>query len=119
MQAETGNLVRQVRLDQGLSQSKFGDALGVTASGIAKIETGDRPLTDQMKKAIIAAFHVNPAYLDGTEDEMYAEEDELARLLGKIFAGQNESAAYVLRRFAKLNSKQWDNLKDILDTLKE
>lgn len=53
-----GNKLRALRLQHGLTQAQFADKLGVHQSSIAKIESGERGITDAMYARIVAKFDV-------------------------------------------------------------
>lgn len=102
-----------------LSQSRFGSKLGVTPSGIARIETGDRPITEQMKLAIINSFSVNRYWLETGEGEMFSTADDLSAEHGRLFAEKNDFAKSLLLSFAKLGPEEWAVLEKLVKSLKE
>lgn len=63
--------VRLIRKDQGLSMEKFAQKIGVGASAIAKIEYGERGLTDQMVRSICREYGVSEKWLRDGDGEMY------------------------------------------------
>lgn len=56
--------IRLIRKDQGLKQKDFGEKLGVTDAAISRIESGQRGVTDQMKKSICTLFNINLEWLE-------------------------------------------------------
>ncbi|MGN1181991.1 MAG: helix-turn-helix domain-containing protein [Faecalibacillus sp.] len=65
----TGERIKKLRKERGLTQQELGQMLGVQKSAIAKYENGRVP---NLKKETIAKlaeiFHVTPNYLLGLDD---------------------------------------------------
>lgn len=57
-----GEKLRALRLQHGLTQVQFAEQLGVHQSSIAKIEAGERGLTDAMYARIVAKFDVGDEF---------------------------------------------------------
>ena len=79
--------IRLIRKDQGLKQKDFGEKLGVTDAAISRIESGQRGVTDQMKKSICTLFNINLEWLEHGTGDMYnrfSEEKRLGSYLGRI-----------------------------------
>lgn len=56
--------IRELRIEKGLTLEEFGDKLGITKSGVSKIENGERNITNQVFLAICREFNVNPLWLE-------------------------------------------------------
>jgi transcriptional regulator with XRE-family HTH domain len=65
--------VKLLRNQLNMSQSEFGKRLGVTGTGISKIENGQRHLTEQMLLAICKEFNTNEKWLRYGEGETYRQ----------------------------------------------
>ncbi len=111
--------VKELRSFLKLSQAKFGEKLGVTPSGIAKIESEDRPVTEQMKIAIMNSYNVSKIWLETGEGQMFSTSDELGQELGRIFANADERMKSTLLAFAKLGPEEWAALEKLIKALKE
>lgn len=61
--------IKQLRLKHGLSQALFGNAIGLSKSGISNIENGRRTVSDRHIMLIAAAFNVNVGWLKYGVDE--------------------------------------------------
>lgn len=67
---ETANeRIKQLRQRLNLSQEVFGQAIGLTKSGISNIENGRRKVSDRHLKLISAAFDVSEGWLQFGIDE--------------------------------------------------
>lgn len=91
---KTNERVRAVRQSQNLTMDEFGRALGVQRASISRIESGSRPLTDQMALAICRTYGVNEEWLRTGAGEMFIQIDrseKLARMVDELLADREES----------------------------
>ena len=77
-----GERIKELRKALGLTQTKFGDRIGLKQNSVALIETG-RPTSDQTIFAICREFRVNEDWLRTGTGEMFVPSpasivDELA-----------------------------------------
>ena len=74
----TGEIIRKLRVDAGLTQEELGKKIGVQKAAINKYETG---LVVNLKKstihALAKALNVSPVYLLGGDDNLSDEERHL------------------------------------------
>lgn len=112
--------IKALRLSQGLTLEKFGDRLGVSKSGISKIEKGERGVTDQMVKSICREYRVDYLWLTQGVGDMYIQEEsriKLYRLIDRVLDGENEHVKNVFKNFSELNTEDFDELTRIMDQL--
>ena len=64
--------VKELRLNLGLSQDDFGNAIGLSKSGISNIENGTRSVRETHIKLICSAFDVDETWLRSGEGEANA-----------------------------------------------
>ncbi|MGN0500703.1 MAG: helix-turn-helix domain-containing protein [Ruminococcus sp.] len=65
--------MRELRNELGLSQTKFGEKLGVSKSVIVNIELERVEVKDMMINLICKTFNVNPLWLSDGEGKMFVE----------------------------------------------
>ena len=65
-----GERIKELRKALGLTQTKFGDRIGLKQNSVALIETG-RPTSDQTIFAICREFRVNEEWLRTGAGEMF------------------------------------------------
>lgn len=107
--------VREVRKALGLTQEAFAERLGVKAPGISLIENGERALTEQMEKAIVREFGVNPSWFRAGEGEMFINnEDEIDNLIDILMEGESKKAKAVFKALAKKGGDFWDHFADVI-----
>lgn len=112
--------IKELRLSEGLTLEKFGERLGVTKSGISKIEKGERGVTDQMVKSICREYQVNYLWLTQGIGDMYIKKDVRTSLYDKIdqtLDSENEHVKQVFKNFSNLDKSEYDTLISILDKL--
>lgn len=102
--------VKQVRLENGISQSDFARRIGLAQSSYSKLEIGINPVQDRHILTICSEFGISDAWLRTGEGDMYADEDAiLLESLSKRY-NLNESRLAILRAFLKLDDAQQDAL---------
>lgn len=88
--------VREIRTYLNLTMEKFGNRLGVTRTAISNIESGNRNVTEQMRKSICREFGVNEVWLrtgEGGPENMFtqtSEDDAYSLSLGKLTIEENQ-----------------------------
>jgi transcriptional regulator with XRE-family HTH domain len=68
---EINERVKRVRERLNLSMADFGNAIGLSHSGISAIEYGTRKVTEKHIKLICAVFNVSENWLRTGEGEMF------------------------------------------------
>ena len=114
---EMNERIKKVRTDANLSQRAFGSVIGVTASSINRLESGENNPSEQTLKLIATNFKVNFEWLKYGEgpEKLDVSDDEVVE---ELMAGSNEYAKSIMKAFAKLGEKEWAMLKKVLDMLK-
>ena len=82
--------LKDIRKALRLTQKEFAARLGITDSGISRLEKGQNQLTDQLIRAICREYKVNYEYLKNGIGEMFVEVpqtvvDELCTSIGSCF----------------------------------
>jgi transcriptional regulator with XRE-family HTH domain len=113
--------IKEIRttLSPKLSQTEFGEKLGMSRSEIANLEGGRVDPTPAVINLICMTFDIEPLWLKDGIGEMKkapADDDEL---VDRIMAGENEFAKSVMKAFAKLDDSEWEKLRELVDALKK
>lgn len=69
---------KELRGTLQLSQEAFGDAIGLSKSGISNIENGIRKVTDQHIKLICSEFNVTEEWIRDGSGEMLVQQTEFS-----------------------------------------
>ena len=102
-----------------LSQTAFGERLGVSKDVIANLELGRVDPNPSIINLICMTFDIDPLWLKDGIGEMKkppADDDEL---VDRVMAGENEYAKSVMKAFAKLSDEEWEKLRELVETLKK
>ena len=115
------NRVKELRKALKMSQDEFGKTVGITGSGVSKIESGDRSVTDQLVFSLCAAYKVNETWLRTGEGEMFrtrSRDEELAAFFGSVTL-QNDPDDEFKRRLlhvlSRLSSEEWKLLANMAE----
>ena len=113
-----GDRLKLLRKELKMTQTDFGERLGVKGNTITNYETGNRSLSEQTIRSICREFNVNKSWLLEGTGNMFVETDELEILIAKMLAGQNETAVQLFKAFAELDESDWQVIQKIIDNLK-
>lgn len=111
--------IKEARLSTGLSQIKFGAKIGISSSGMSKLESGENNPSDQTIKLICSEFGISREWLETGEGEMKAPDPTASQMVMRVMRGQNEYAQHVMAAFATLDDSEWEKLKELVDKLKK
>lgn len=113
-----GDRLKLLRKELKMTQTDFGERLGVKGNTITNYETGNRSLSEQTIRSICREFNVNKSWLLEGTGTMFVETDKLEMLIAKTLAGQNETAVQLFKAFAELDESDWQIVQKIIDKLK-
>lgn len=106
----------QIREQEGLSQEKFAQRLGLSRNFINQVENGKKNLSDRTISDICREFGVNEDWVRYGKGEMYKErdgsftellsdlddsDDDFIKSLIKVYMGLDEDSKEALRKIAK------------------
>lgn len=91
-----GNVIIELRKEQGSSQQKLADAIGVSQSTIAQIEKNRNEATASTIRKLATFFNVSADYLLGLEDDFGA------RTSAPMGDGMTEKEKALLKAFKNL-----------------
>ena len=116
-----GNRIKELRksLAPGLSQTAFGEKLGLTRDMVNNLENERVEPTKATILLISKAFGVSYQWLKDGLGPMYLPPDTDDELVDEVMAGENEFAKGVFRSFAKLGDEEWLLLRKIVDMITE
>jgi len=107
--------LKDIRKALRLTQKEFAARLGITDSGISRLEKGQNQLTDQLIRAICREYKVNYEYLKNGIGEMFVEVpqtvvdelcaqydlDEFDRIMIQEYLKLDESSRNVLKTYIR------------------
>lgn len=105
-----------------LTQTEFGNRLGVGKTTISQIEHGINNITEQMIKSICREFNVSEEWLRNGTGEMFIEKDRF-QIVSEFAAGivkkPDSIQAKLIESLAKLDEKDWIELEKLFDKMME
>lgn len=113
--------IKQVRKSQKLTQTAFGDIIGVKGNTITNYETGLRNPTDAVIKSICREFGVNEEWLRTGKGSMFvskSKDEEIAEMLADIQkSGEDSFRHRLVSALARLDDDGWDKLEELIDMI--
>lgn len=102
-----------------LSQTAFGERLGVSLDVISNIENNRLSRPEQkmsLYKLICSEFNISEDWLLHGIGDMYANKDaEYSTLIDQIMTGENEFAKNIFKTFAQFDEKDWKALQHVME----
>ena len=115
--------IKAVRKAVGLTQSEFGERLGVKGNTVTGYETGLRAPSDAILLSICREFNVNEDWLRTGEGAMFLErsrDDELAAFFGDVLSGQpDDFRRRLIAALSRLSVDEWAMVEHVATKLAE
>lgn len=115
--------IKDLRKHLGLTQSEFGEKIGLKGNTITNYENNLRTPSDAVIYSICREFNVSERWLRTGEGEMFMQlsrADEIAAYVGRVL--RDESAFYqqkLLLFLSRLSPEMLDELEKIADEILE
>lgn len=108
--------IRKLRKEKELTQTQFGEKIGVKGNTITNYETGLRTPTDTVINNICKTFNVNEHWLRDGTGEMFVEldvEDQLMEWAGKVLGGHDSKfKKRFITMLMRLSDREWELLEE-------
>lgn len=115
--------IKAVRKAVGLTQSEFGERLGVKGNTVTGYETGLRAPSDAILLSICREFNVNEDWLRTGEGAMFLErsrDDELSAFFGDVLSGQpDDFRRRLIAALSRLSVDEWAMVEHVATKLAE
>ena len=113
--------IKEIRKSLELSQTAFGEKIGISRDSIANIEGNRMEIKDVVIKAICREFSVNENWLRTGSGEMFikkSKDEELAEFLADVQLEGEESFKHrLILGLANMSETGWDELEKFLDSI--
>lgn len=118
---EINERIKEIRtsMKPKLSQTAFGEKLGVSKDVIANLELGRVEPAPAIVNLICRTFDIEPMWLKNGEGEMKQPKPDDDDLVDRVMTGENEFAKSVMKAFAKLDDEEWEKLQAVVDKIKK
>lgn len=115
-----GQRVSTLRKTLKLTQTDFAKALSIGQQALSLIENGQRDLSEKNIKLICFSYKVSYDWLVYGSGNMFQNDnDDAQAIISSILDGDDEFIKSTLIKFAKLDAKYWQMIKDILEELQK
>lgn len=112
--------IKELRKTLGLTLEKFGERVGVKKSALSLVENGKNNVSEQLFFSICREFNVNDDWLRTGDGEMFNqsdEDEELAAIVGRVLAGEDEFRKALYRQIGTCDQKYIDMLKEFVENI--
>lgn len=112
--------IKELRKTLGLTLEKFGERVGVKKSALSLVENGKNNVSEQLFFSICREFNVNDDWLRTGDGEMFNqsdEDEELAAIVGRVLAGEDEFRKALYRQIGTCDQKYIDMLKEFVESI--
>ena len=112
--------IKELRKTLGLTLEKFGERVGVKKSALSLVENGKNNVSEQLFFSICREFNVNDDWLRTGDGEMFNqsdEDEELAAIVGRVLAGEDEFRKALYRQIGACDQKYIDMLKEFVESI--
>lgn len=111
--------LKQLRKALNISQADFANTIGLKASSVSLLESGQRNFTEQTIKSICREFHVNKQWLTNGEGDMFLapSDEDLNEQIERIMAGENEFHKNMFRLLANFDDEDLIALERLVKKL--
>ena len=115
------NRIRELRKELGLTQSEFGERLGLKQSTVTGYEAGTRAPSDAIIFSICREFDVNEEWLRTGSGDMFITKTRSQEIVDFMSELMNDPDDSFKRRFiesiAQLSEEEWKVIEQIIDRL--
>ncbi len=112
--------IKELRKHLNLTQTEFGDKIGLKQNTVGQMESGSRRVTERTIILICEKFNVNKVWLIEGRGEMFESADmEFERAVDRVMFGESDFARRVFKLFGKLSLEEWNKLEEIARKLVE
>lgn len=117
-----GNRIKEIRDDHGLTQTEFGDCIGLTKASVSRAEKDIQGISDGVFKNIIKEFCVNEPWLEEGKGEKYnekmkQEKEFMEKEFHFISASLLESQSIFFNRLRKYTEEEKLEMITILEEI--
>ena len=111
------NRLKELRKHLNLNQSDFGKKIGITASAVSRLESGEIGFTEQTVKSICREFNVSYDWLKYGDGEMFLNLPETLVDEVVVEYGLDDSDRSILLGYLSLTPQEREILKKSLRQL--
>lgn len=114
------NRIKEVRKHLKLTQTEFGERIGVKGNTITGYETGLRSPSDAVITSICREFNVSEKWLRTGDGDMFVKmsrDEELTRFFGEVSFGNSDFKRRFISVLSRLDESEWELLEKMAQDL--
>ena len=114
--------IKELRKALQLTQSEFGERLGVGKTAISKIERGDNGTTEQTLRSICREFGASYVWLTTGAGSMFengGDDAALHLMIDRVMASENDRVKSIFKGLGDFTEEDWRQGDRLLDKLLE
>ena len=115
--------IKQIRKSKNLTQTAFGEVIGVKGNTVTNYETGLRTPTDVVIKSICREFDINEEWLRTGKGDMFVpgiKEKQISAMLTDVKkSGEDSFKHRLVSALSRLDDEGWDNLEKLIDMISD
>ena len=115
------NRIKQIRKDLKLTQTEFGEKIGIKGNTVTNYENGLRTPSDAVIFSICREFGVNEEWLRTGEGEPYvvlSEGEVIAEFVGKVLKEKDDSfKRRLISILSSLDEAGWEAFERVVEEL--
>lgn len=112
--------IKEVRKHYNLTQTEFGERIGVKGNTITGYETGLRSPSDAVIVSICREFGCNEIWLRTGEGEPFQQEsrqEQIMRFAAQTVSGSDEFRKAFVSMLSKMDAEDWEALSKLFHKL--
>lgn len=121
MDHEINQRIYELRKTLKMSQTDFGEEIGVTRGVINNIDRNLVPAKPLLIQQICKAYNVSETWLTTGEGEMFVEssrKDQIAQFVGRTLASEEETfQKRLISALAEMSVEEWETLEKLINRL--
>lgn len=108
--------IKELRKTLKISQEEFGDRIGITGSGVSRIESGSNNIAERTVKAICKEFNVDYMWLTTGSGEMFVDtDDDFMEKIDRIMVGENDVRKNMIKTLLYASDDDIESLNNLID----
>lgn len=121
MDWETNERITMVRKELKMSQTEFGENIGVSRGVIKNIDDKKVLVKPLLLQQICKTYNVSETWLTTGEGEMFVEssrKDQIAQFVGRTLASEEETfQKRLISALAEMSVEEWEALEKLISRL--
>lgn len=113
------NRIKQIRKEKGLTQTEFGEKIGVKGNTITMYESGARVPSDAVIISICREFNISEVWLRTGEGEPHIQRDEDAEwqeVLAQITVSDDDLIKRIIKAHWFMDEKEKAAVRKLIDS---